>query len=157
MSSSYVSYLQWNYKNVKAENTEVPPLLNAGALAKTVEEIHRTLADGVSLLIYPEGTTTDGESGMLPFKATSFATVIGTGFKIQPIITQYLRDQDNWNPAWYGDQTLLPHLWKFLGRKKTHVVVTALEPVTPLPGEDRKALAARVEKLMTEAMAKKIQ
>ena len=125
--------------------------------AETVEEIHRTLADGVSLLIYPEGTTTDGESGMLPFKPTSFATVIGTGFKIQPIITQYLRDQDNWNPAWYGDQTLLPHLWKFLGRKKTRVIVTALEPVTPLPGEDRKALAARVEKLMTGAMAKKIQ
>ncbi len=125
--------------------------------AETVEEIHRTLADGVSLLIYPEGTTTDGESGMLPFKPTSFATVIGTGFKIQPIITQYLRDKDNWNPAWYGDQTLLPHLWKFLGRKKTRVIVTALEPVTPLPGEDRKALAARVEKLMTGAMAKKIQ
>ena len=125
--------------------------------AETVEEIHRTLADGVSLLIYPEGTTTDGESGMLPFKPTSFATVIGTGFKIQPIITQDLRDKDNWNPAWYGDQTLLPHLWKFLGRKKTRVIVTALEPVTPLPGEDRKALAARVEKLMTGAMAKKIQ
>ena len=125
--------------------------------AETVEEIHRTLADGVSLLIYPEGTTTDGESGMLPFKPTSFATIIGTGFKIQPIITQYLRDKDNWNPAWYGDQTLLPHLWKFLGRKKTRVIVTALEPVTPLPGEDRKALAARVEKLMTGAMAKKIQ
>ena len=119
-----------------------------------VEEIHRTLADGVSLLVYPEGTTSDGEHGMLPFKPTAFATVIGTDFKIQPVITRYVREKDNWNPAWYGDQTLLPHLWKFIGRKRTKVVVTALPPVTPLPGEDRKQLAARVESLMLEAMEK---
>ncbi|MBE6379788.1 MAG: 1-acyl-sn-glycerol-3-phosphate acyltransferase [Lentisphaerae bacterium] len=119
-----------------------------------LNEFHRTLADGVSLLVYPEGTTTDGEHGMLPFKPTSFATVIGTDFKIQPVITHYFRDQDNWNPAWYGDQTLLPHVWKFLGRKATRVEVIALEPVTPLPGEDRKQLAARVEALMLEAMQK---
>ena len=125
--------------------------------AEMVEEIHRTLADGVSLLVYPEGTTSDGEHGLLPFKSTSFATVIGTNFKIQPIITEYLREDDNWNAAWYGDQTLLPHAWKFIGRKRIRVVVTALEPITPLPGEDRKALTARVEKLMNEAMTKKIQ
>lgn len=120
--------------------------------AEMVQEIHRTLSDGVSLLIYPEGTTTDGEHGMLPFKPTGFATITGTGFKIQPLITCYLRDEDDWNPAWYGDQTLLPHVWKFIGRKKVRVKVVALEPVTALPGEDRKELAARVEKLMNEAM-----
>ena len=120
--------------------------------AETLKEFHRTLADGISLLVYPEGTTTDGEHGMLPFKPTAFATVIDTNFKIQPIITCYLRDNDNWNPAWYGDMTLLPHVWKFIGRKRTRVRVIALEPVVPQPGEDRKALAARVEKLMLEAM-----
>ena len=117
-----------------------------------VEEIHRTLSDGVSLLVYPEGTTTDGEHGMLPFKATSFAPILGTGFKIQPLITRYLREDDNWNIAWYGDQTLLPHAWQFIGRQRIRAEVVALEPVVPLPGEDRKALAARVEKLMREAM-----
>ncbi len=119
-----------------------------------LEEFHRTLDDGVSLLIYPEGTTTDGESGLKPFKPTGFAAVIDTGYKIQPVVTKYLRDVDNWNPAWYGDQTLLPHLWKFIGRKRTRVQVTALEPVTALPGEDRKALALRVQQLM-EAELKK--
>ena len=119
-----------------------------------LEEFHRTLSDGVSLLVYPEGTTTDGEHGMLPFKPTAFAAVIGTEFKIQPIITRYIREKDNWNPAWYGDQTLLPHLWKFIGRKQTCVEVVALPPVTPQVGEDRKQLAERVEKLMLEAMAK---
>ena len=122
--------------------------------AKMVEEIHRTLSDGVSLLVYPEGTTSDGEHGLLPLKATSFETVIGTDFKIQPIITEYLREDDNWNVAWYGDQTLLPHLWKFIGRKQTCVEVIALPPVTPQVGEDRKQLTERVEKLMLEAMEK---
>ena len=120
--------------------------------AEMVGEIHRTLSDGVSLLVYPEGTTTDGEHGMLPFKATSFAPIIGTDFKIQPLITRYLREDDNWNIAWYGDQTLLPHAWQFIGRRRIRAEVVALEPVVPLPGEDRKALAARVEKLMREAM-----
>ena len=120
--------------------------------AETLKEFHRTLQDGVSLLVYPEGTTTDGEHGMLPFKPTAFAAELDTPFKIQPLITRYLRDDDNWNPAWFGDQTLLPHVWKFIGRRRTRVEVIALEPVTALPGEDRKALAARVEKLMTEAM-----
>ena len=120
--------------------------------SETLAEFHRTLEDGVSLLVYPEGTTTDGEHGLLPFKATAFATVIDTQFKIQPIITRYIREEDNWNPAWYGDQTLLPHVWKFIGRKRTRVVVTALPTVTPLPGEDRKSLTARVEKIMNEAL-----
>lgn len=119
---------------------------------ETLKEFHRTLDDGISLLVYPEGTTTDGEHGMLPFKPTAFATVIDTNFKIQPIITRYLRDSDNWNPAWYGDQTLLPHVWKFIGRKQTRVQVIALDTVQAQPGEDRKALAARVEKIMLEAM-----
>ena len=120
--------------------------------AAMVSEIHRTLSEGVSLLVYPEGTTTDGEHGMLPFKSASFATVAGTNFKIQPLITCYLRDGDNWNPAWYGDQTLLPHAWQFTGRKKVRVKVVALEPVSALPGEDRKALTARVEGLMRDAL-----
>ena len=62
---------------------------------------------------------------MLPFKATAFATVIDTNFKIQPVITRYLRESDNWNPAWYGDQTLLPHVWKFIGRPVTRVEVSS--------------------------------
>ena len=119
---------------------------------KVMNEIHRTLADGVSLLVYPEGTTSDGEHGLLPFKPTAFQAVIGTEFKIQPVITRYIRDEDNWNPAWFGHQTLLPHLWQFIGRKRTRVKVIALEPVTPLPGEDRKALAARVQKIMEDAL-----
>lgn len=121
--------------------------------AETLREIHRTLQDAVSMLVYPEGTTTDGEHGLLPFKPTAFAAVLDTNYKIQPIITRYLRDEDNWNPAWFGDQTLLPHLWKFIGRAVTRVEVIALEPVTALPGEDRKALASRVEKLMNEALS----
>ena len=70
-------------------------------------------------------------------------------------MTKYLREKDNWNPAWFGDQTLLPHVWKFIGRKQTRVEVIALPPVTPLPGEDRKQLATRVEKLMLDAMEKR--
>ena len=119
---------------------------------KVMKEIHRTLADGVSLLVYPEGTTSDGEHGLLPFKPTAFQAVIGTEFKIQPVITRYIREEDNWNPAWFGNQTLLPHLWQFIGRKRTRVKVVALEPVTPLPGEDRKALASRVQKIMENAL-----
>ncbi len=124
--------------------------------AETLKEFHRTLEDGVSLLVYPEGTTTDGKSGMLPFKATAFAAVTDTNFKIQPLLTCYEPQSDNWNPAWFDDQALLPHVWQFVGRKKLKVKVYALEPVAALPGEERKALAARVEKIMRDKMKNKI-
>ncbi len=120
--------------------------------ARLLPEFRRTLGDGVSLLVYPEGTTTDGRHGLLPLKSAPFETVVETAYPIQPIITCYLEEPDHWNPAWYGDQTLLPHVWRFAGRPVTRVRVTALPLVYARPGEDRKTLAARVETQMTEAM-----
>ena len=120
-----------------------------------MEEFRRTLEEGVSLLVYPEGTTTDGQHGLLPFKSTPFETVTGTNFTIQPILTRYEIGPDGWNPAWYGDQTLLPHVWKFLGRKKLRAEVTILPPLTARPGEDRKELAQRVADAMQQALREK--
>ena len=122
-----------------------------------MEEFRRTLEDGVSLLVYPEGTTTDGQHGLLPFKSTPFETVTGTDFVIQPILTRYEIGPDGWNPAWYGDQTMLPHVWKFLGRRKLRAEVTILPPLTAQPGEDRKELAQRVEQLMRKALEETAQ
>jgi len=119
-----------------------------------MKEFRRTLEDGVSLLVYPEGTTTDGRHGLLPFKSTPFETVTGTDFIIQPILTRYRLCPDGWNPAWYGDQTLLPHVWKLLGYPKLYASVTILDPVTARPGETRKELARRVENIMREAWQK---
>lgn len=118
---------------------------------RALEEFRQTLNDGISLLVYPEGTSTDGQHGFLPFKSTSFETVIGTHYRIQPIITCYELGADGWNPAWFGDQTLLPHVWTLLGRREIRVKVVALPLVTVLPGEDRKQLAARVEAMMLAA------
>ena len=119
-----------------------------------MEEFRRTLEEGVSLLVYPEGTTTDGQHGLLPFKSTPFEPIVGTPFVIQPIITRYIIGRDGWNPAWYGDQTMLPHVWTLLGHKKIHAEVTVLPPVRALPGEDRKELALRVETIMRQALRK---
>lgn len=120
---------------------------------EVMEEFRRTLQDGVSLLVYPEGTTTDGQHDLLPFKSTPFETVVGTDFIIQPVITRYEIGADGWNPAWYGDQTLFPHVWKLLGRRKIRVKVTALPPLAAKPGEERKELAGRVESIMRSAFA----
>ncbi|MPM47390.1 hypothetical protein SDC9_94100 [bioreactor metagenome] len=116
-----------------------------------LEEFRRTLNDGVSLLVYPEGTSTDGRHGLLPFKSTPFETVIGTRYQIQPVITRYEIGADGWTPAWFGDQTLLPHVWALLGRKEIRARVAALPLVTVEPGEDRKQLAARIEAMMQAA------
>ena len=59
--------------------------------------------------------------------------------------------QDGWNPAWFGDQALLPHVWTLLGRREIRVKVVALPLVTVHPGENRKQLAARVEAMMMAA------
>ena len=57
------------------------------------------------------------------------------------------------NPAWFGDQTLLPHVWQLLGLREINVDVYPEPLVYPKTG-DRKQLAEQVRALMLDAYRK---
>ena len=115
---------------------------------EVLEEFRKTLHAGIPLLVYPEGTSTDGRSGLKPFKSTSFETVAGTDLPIQPVLIFYRTGKNDISPAWYGDMTLLPHLWKLLGNGRTVCELHLLEPYRAPEGADRKRIMNEVRDRM---------
>ena len=113
------------------------------------EEMIATLEHKINLLVYPEGTSTDGEHGLLPFKSTPFEAAVDAKCAVQPLLTFFSSEDPEAYPlAWYGHAALLPHVWKVLGLSHVRADVYVLPVVEPVPGENRKELAARVYELM---------
>ena len=59
---------------------------------EVADRIADTMRGGRSLLVYPEGTSSDG-TAILPFKSTAFDPVIREGFPVLPVLT-YERFED---------------------------------------------------------------
>ena len=111
-------------------------------------EFQETMDNGVSLLVYPEGTSTDGKHGMLPFKSTVFSS-LPVDRPIQPMVIFYHETPDDCGSAAWGDDTPFGvHVWRVLGLKKVVIDLYLLPEVFALPGEDRKDLARRVREIM---------
>ena len=117
--------------------------------AQTAGEIADTLKNDLSMLVYPEGTSTDGKNGLLPFKSTAFESVLNTDVSMLPVLVTHKESPEgSFDPAWYGDISFLPHVWGVLGLKEIHTCVYIMQVEDHLPGEDRKSLASRMHDLM---------
>jgi len=130
-----------------------PVIVNRGsrpAAKKAFRDFAKTMRHGIYLIVYPEGTSTDGKSGILPFKSTSFDAAIEGDLPVIPIITRYIEEPGDDNVCWYGDMTFLPHAWKLLGVASIDAEVYILPPVYP-EGRSRKKLAAHVHDVMEES------
>ena len=116
---------------------------------EAADEMIATLEHKINLLVYPAGTSTDGEHGLLPFKSTPFEAAVEAGCRIQPLLTFFSSGDPNAYPlAWFGHAALFPHIWRILGLSHVKADVYILPVVEPVPGENRKELAARVHELM---------
>jgi len=110
--------------------------------------LHEKLAAGQSLIVFPEGTSTEG-LGALPFKSSLFSVIEDNAkLTVQPIsitcteldgipMTRELRSFY----SWYGDMTLLPHLWNVFKLGGFTLDVVFHSPVTANNFADRKELA----------------
>jgi 1-acyl-sn-glycerol-3-phosphate acyltransferase len=107
--------------------------------ARHRDEISRRLQHGDALVVFPEGTTGDGNR-VLPFKSALFAAasrmVDGAPLMVQPISIAYVRLDGvplgrEWRPycAWYGAMEMPPHLWQFLGLGTITVEVVFYPPI----------------------------
>ncbi len=110
-------------------------------------EVAKRLAEGGNLVLFAEGTTSDGNR-LLPFKS-SLLSVAETGkpLTIQPVsivatgldgmpLGRMLRPLY----AWYGDMPLLPHAWAAIKSGLITVEIEFHEPLTN-HGLNRKQLA----------------
>jgi lyso-ornithine lipid O-acyltransferase len=122
------------------------------------------LAGGDTLVLFPEGTSSDGNT-VLPFKSALLGaaeSVLADGHHVtvQPVSTAYTgshgvpMDRET-RPfyAWYGDMELVPHLWEALKAGPLDVVVQFHEPLS-LDRMDRKELARAAEKIVQIGQAR---
>ena len=115
------------------------------------DEISQRFAAGDALILFPEGTSGDGNR-ILPFKTALFGAAAQRG-RIEPVVVQpvslaYTRLDGipigrAYRPlvAWYGATDLLTHLWGMIGLGRVEVVVQFHPPTLLADCGSRKALA----------------
>jgi 1-acyl-sn-glycerol-3-phosphate acyltransferase len=122
---------------------------------EAVAEIVDRLAGGTPVVLFAEGTSSDGNR-VLPFRSALLGAVEEAagldGIPIQPMSICYTGQQGipmgrQHRPlvAWYGDLDFMPHIKAFIEQGAVDAVVTYGEPVTADSRTDRKAMTKRLE------------
>jgi 1-acyl-sn-glycerol-3-phosphate acyltransferase len=126
--------------------------------AATSNELAQRLAAGDCLVLFAEGTTTDG-TRLLPFKSSLFAAVERAvhaprknrpeiGVTVQPMTIHYsevhnlvMGRRQRGKYAWVGDEALLPHLIFMLKTPPLVIDIVFHAPLNGADVENRKTMA----------------
>jgi 1-acyl-sn-glycerol-3-phosphate acyltransferase len=136
-----------------------------GRSAEQVRTLRTRLVRGENLILFPEGTNSDG-TGVLPFKSSLLASAApeatGLPVTIQPVSLAYTRTRDG-APltgaradlyAWIGADDMFPHLWRALAAPGAEVRVVFHPPLDMAATADRKRLARAAEAEVREGVAR---
>jgi 1-acyl-sn-glycerol-3-phosphate acyltransferase len=123
----------------------------AGDSGALTEQLVAELQQGRDLLIFPEGTTTNG-AALRTFHSRLLACAIETDTPIQPVAIRYLRDgQADPIAPFIGDDDLLSHLFRLLATDVAVVEIQLLQPIESR-GMDRNRLARLCHSAIAEAL-----
>ncbi|QIQ85669.1 1-acyl-sn-glycerol-3-phosphate acyltransferase [Erythrobacter sp.] len=130
-------------------------------VAEQINALKEALADNWSVTVFPEGTTTDGQS-LLPFK-TSMLSVLEPpppGVLVQPVLLDY-GSVAEWI-GWIGEEGGLNNAKRVLARKGTFPLrIHFLEPFSPEDFRGRKAISLearrRIEEALEESLGKPLR
>ena len=127
------------------------------------DELMACLEAGDSLILFPEGTSSDG-MGVLRFKSALFAIaekpIAGASLRVQPVSLAYTRLNGmplgrHMRPffTWYGDMSLGGHLWRALGLGPLTAVVQLHAPVVIEEHASRKEMAAHCHSVVAAGLS----
>jgi 1-acyl-sn-glycerol-3-phosphate acyltransferase len=137
-----------------------------GTMARERDGMRARLLAGDNLILFPEGTSSDG-SRVLAFRSAFFSIAetrddgpTGTGPLIQPVSLVY--DRVGGLPAgrasrplfaWYGDMDIASHFWRLGQYTGMRATVLLHPPIDPATFADRKQLAQAVWQVAADGAA----
>lgn len=122
-------------------------------VSRVAEELGPVLAAGVSIVLFPEGTSTDG-SAVKAFKTSLFEPAVQQGWSVVPAAISYSVPPGHSverEVCWWGDMSLTPHLLNLLSLPSIDAYV-AWEIAQPALG-DRKTFGAHVHQRVSRLHA----
>lgn len=122
------------------------------------ETMRRRLTAGDILVLFPEGTSTDGRR-VLPFKSAFFGAADLEGVAVHPVSVAYSGHRNlpmtrRLRPfyAWYGDMALASHLWSALASGPIEATVVYHPPLASDVTADRKHIARLSEEAVRRGL-----
>ncbi|PKN72846.1 MAG: 1-acyl-sn-glycerol-3-phosphate acyltransferase [Candidatus Cloacimonetes bacterium HGW-Cloacimonetes-3] len=116
------------------------------SLPDEIEKFANTIKAGFKVMLFPEGTSTNGET-VKEFRKSLFKVALLADCPVLPICIRYKaldgKPIDEFNRDlvyWYGDMTFAPHFMKLLGHSLS-AEIDFLDPIYELEGKTRQTLS----------------
>jgi len=125
---------------------------NRMGVAEQINQLREAMLDNWSLTVFPEGTTTDGQS-LLPFKSSMLSVLDPPppGVMVQPVVLDY-REIAEWI-GWIGEESGMQNMRRVLSRRGTfRLDLHFLDPFSPGDHRGRKAIAYRARQAIEERL-----
>lgn len=130
---------------------------SARSTQSVTQQIADTLREGVSVIFFPEGTTSDGQ-GVLPFRSSLFQPLVESGVPVWPAHLSYTLPPEEGGATmvrqrvcYWGDMVFGPHVVRFLGLRGLRARVQCGN--NPIVATDRKDAARRAYASVCELAA----
>jgi 1-acyl-sn-glycerol-3-phosphate acyltransferase len=120
------------------------------AVAAMNQRVRDHLQAGETIVVFAEGTTTDGFS-LLPFHSNLIAPALEVGCEIWPMALRYTdAGVQTAAASFVGEMGLITSLWNILVARDLRIEVSFLPPVAATPGGTRHQLAHRARIAIAE-------
>lgn len=121
--------------------------------ARVKDAVAAALRAGERVIVFPEGTTSDG-AGVGRFHPALFQAAIDAGVPVQPVSVRYLAPNGRRDPAaaFVGDMSIVASLRQVLQRRRLVAELT-WGPLEHPAGRTRRALAAATHRFIATAVA----
>ncbi len=116
-------------------------------ISEDSQQLQRVMREGFNLVVYPEGTTSDGTT-VSPLKSSLFSAPIAAGKTILPLCIKYktvngepFSKKNRDTVCWYGDMSFAPHFVALSQIRRAEVELAFLQPIEVTPESDRRQVA----------------
>lgn len=124
-------------------------------LKNEIQEITHALNAGLNVAVFPEATSTNGES-VLRFKRPLFQSSLDSGKPVLPLCLNYLKINNEPidlntrdNVFWYGDMEFLGHFLNLISLKSVICEVKVIPEITDKSVKDITELSVQAHELIS--------